>query len=976
MTDAERRRRVEEVCDAALEREGPERAAFVAAACGADDVLRHEVEALLGHAQAAERFLAAPIGALAAQVLDDPPHASPIGRQTGPYTILSRLGAGGMGEVYRARDTRLKRDVALKILPESFANDPERLARFQREAEVLASLNHPHIAAIYGVEDSGSTRALVMELVEGPTLADRIAKGPIPVDEALPMARQIAEALEAAHEQGIIHRDLKPANIKIRPDGTVKVLDFGLAKAIEPASISFSNASHSPTITTHALTQSGMVLGTAAYMSPEQARGKDVDQRADIWAFGCVLYEMLTAQHPFDGEDVSETVANLLRSDPDWLALPEETPGAIRLLLQSCLFKDRGGRMAAISTAVFVLRNAASLASPTGTVAPALLPPRHLWRRVMPFVALTAAAVAALGLWLVTRSAAPVPRVSRLLIAPSGSAALTVSTTRDLAITPDGSRIVYVANRGTQLLVRAMDSLEPVVVFTGEPNNPFVSPDGQWIGFFDGTSLRKVAITGGPSEPLGTVASSRLSRGATWGANDTIIVGTEHVTIGLQRLVTGGEATVLTTPDRSRGELFHVWPEILPGGRAVLFTVIALTGGLDAAQVVLLDLTTGTRRVLVRGGSGAHYVPSGHLVYSVGGPLYAVAFDLDRLETYGPAVPIVPEVLRSPTGGTYSAIADNGTLVYAQGIGVAGNNSPRTLVWVDREGRESLIPAPARAYMYPRVSPDGTRIAVRSVDQERDIWVWDLARLTLTRITADAGYDGYPMWMPDGRLVYSSDRTGSRNIFVKSADATSAVERLTDGPYAMYPTAVSPDSRRLIFTAESPATNDDIMELQLAGERSMTALLNSSFGERNGVVSPDGRWLAYETNDSGGGFEVSVRPFPNVNSGQWQVSTMGGTRPLWAPDGKELFYISSTGALMHVDVALGPSWSATTPTMLIREGYFTMPDDSNGRTYDVTADGTRFLMVRQVTPSEGSIAINLIVIQNWFEELKRLVPTN
>jgi eukaryotic-like serine/threonine-protein kinase len=903
------------------------------------------------------------------------------GTRLGPYEILSALGAGGMGEVYRARDTTLGRQVAIKVLPEAFAQDAERLARFEREAKTLASLNHPHIAQIYGLEKSSGVQALVMELVEGEDLSQRIARGPMPLDEALPIARQIAEALEAAHEQGVIHRDLKPANIKITPDGVVKVLDFGLAKLAHPhATAGHADVTASPTITSPAkMTGVGVILGTAAYMAPEQAKGREADKRSDIWAFGCVLYEMLTGRRPFDGEDVSDTLANVLKIDPDWSVLPSEIPPAIRTLLQSCLTKDRGRRVADISTALFVLEKGASLAPPAGTVSAAPLPRRPLWRRVAALTAgaLVAGIVAGASVWVAMRPPDPAPpRVSRLALAPTGTAALTINgVDRDLAITPDGSRLVYVGNRSTQLFVRALDALESVAVYTGAPRGPFVSPDGQWIGFTDSnTVLKKVAVTGGPAVTLATLDGS-TPRGATWAPDETIIYATSNATTGLQRIaVAGGPTTVLTRPDRAQGEADHLWPEMLPGGRAALFTVTAVTGGLDAAQVAVLDLQTGMRTVLVRGGSHAHYVPSGHLVYAAAGTLRAVPFDLAALETRGTPVPVpvVPAVVTTPTGAVDAVVAGDGTLAYVAG-GVAGTS--RTLVWVDRQGRETPIPAPARAYVYPRLSPDGTRIAVFAGDQELDLWVWDLGRTTLTRATFAPGFDIYAEWTPDGRrVIFSSERAGVRNLFWQAADGTGAVERLSESPNVQNLSAVSPDGRLLIFTETAPNTGDDVMQMALDGTRRVTPLVQSPFAERNGVVSPDGRWLAYEANDSGR-VEISVRPFPEVNSGRWQVSTAGGTRPLWARSGQELFYVAPTGALMRLGAERGPSWAATTPTPLVKERSFTNPGAFIGRTYDISSDGQRFLMINEGGGSDQTAAPpQLIVVQHWVEELKRLVP--
>jgi eukaryotic-like serine/threonine-protein kinase len=908
------------------------------------------------------------------------------GTRLGPYEIRSALGAGGMGEVYRAQDTKLDRAVAIKILPEAFAADTERIARFQREAKTLASLNHPNIAHIHGLEESSpsagsgqtAVRALVMELVEGEDLAQRIARGAIPVAEALPIAKQMADALEAAHEQGIIHRDLKPANIKVRPDGTVKVLDFGLAKAMEPAfaqgaSARQADASIAPTITTPAMTQAGVILGTAAYMSPEQARGKPVDKRADIWAFGCVLYEMLTGQRAFDGEGVSETLARVIEREPDWARLPAALSPALRTYLRRCLQKDPRQRVQAVGDVRLALEGAFETAVPQ-TAAPGDV---AQWRRVaLVGVAAIVASGAIIGtlVWSTSRRAGPVlPRVSRLQITPVGAAALSIGwNDRDLAIAPDGSRLVYVGNQSTQIFVRALDALAPVAVFTGIAlHGLFVSPDGQWIGFHEGGVLKKVAVAGGPAVTLATIDTAGFS-GETWGPDDTIIVATNSVDTGLQRFsAAGGPLTVLTRPDRAQGEADHFWPEMLPGGRAVLFTITSLTGGLDAAQVAVLDLQTGARRILVRGGSHAHYVSSGHLVYAAAGTLRAVPFDLARLETRGTPVTLVPDVVTTIQGGVNAVVAGDGTLAYVLGT-VEG--TPRTLVWVDRQGHETPIPAPPRPYLLPALSPDGTRVAVFANDQQRDLWLWDLRRTTLTRLTSTPGVDVVQVWTPDSRrLIFTSERAGVRNLFWQAADGGGTVEQLTKSPDTQYPTGVSPDGRRLIFTDESPTTANDVMAIELDATRHVTPLVQSPFNEQNGTVSPDGRWLAYEANDSGR-FEIYVRPFPAVNSGRWQVSTTGGTRPIWALSGHELVYVSPTGALMGVGVARGPSWAATTPTMVVKEGYFT---NLNwwGRSYDISPDGQRFLMIKEGGIDGTASPASIVVVQHWVEELKRLVPT-
>ena len=881
----------------------------------------------------------------------------------GPYRVTALIGAGGMGQVYSGTDVRLKRDVAIKVLPPLFASDADRLARFQREAEALASLNHVNIAQIYGIERSHDTTALAMELVPGETLAERIAKGPISIDEALDIARQIAEALEAAHARGIVHRDLKPANVKLTPEGTVKVLDFGIAKALD------TRATGAPVAP--AATQTGVVLGTPAYMSPEQARGKSVDERADIWAFGCVLYEMLAGRTAFNGEDVTLTPASLRESGAALDALTT-VPPAVRRTIKLCLEADVRKRIHHIADARLALEGAFD----TGASLPATGSTRGRWRRVLLVgaAAVVASSTIAVSLtWVAMRQ--PQPRVSRLEVLLTGSSEVTVGyNDRDLAITPDGSRLLFVGNRATQIFVRALDALAPVAVFTGQPRGLFMSHDGQWIGFRDGAgTLKKVRVSGGQPVTLARLDAASPG-GATWGPDDTIILASESTATGLQRVSSsGGSVEVLTRPDPAQGELDHLWPEMLPGGGAVLFTITALTGGLGAAQVAILDLETGQRRVLLRGGSHAQYVPSGHLVYGQAGTLQAVAFDLARREIRGIPTTVVPDVVTSSTGGVHAVVARDGTLAYLA-VG-SQEGSPRTLVWVDRRGDETEIGAPPRPYFLPALSPDGTRVSVFANDQENDLWLWDLARATLTRLTLVPGRDALQVWTPDSRrVIFSSERFGGRSLFWQAADGTGTAEQLLETTHTQYPMAVSPDGRQLIFSQETAETDVDLMALELDGTRRVTPLLQSRFTERNGALSPDGRWLAYEANDSGQ-FEIYVRPYPNVDSGLSVVSDNGGVMPIWTRDGRELIYVSPTGALMRVEVAAGSSWSATRPSVVVKEGYFTNPSWW-GRSYDVSPDAQRFLMIKEGGPGGAAPPTSVVVVQQWFEELKRLVPTN
>jgi eukaryotic-like serine/threonine-protein kinase len=907
-----------------------------------------------------------------------------VGTRLGPYEIVSLLGAGGMGEVYRARDTKLNRDIAIKVLPDLFVSDPERLARFEREAQVLASLNHPNIAHLHGLEESHDVRALVMELVEGDDLAQRVARGAIPLEEALPIATQIADALEAAHEQGIIHRDLKPANIKVRPDGTVKVLDFGLAKAIEGADGASGagrpgGLSQSPTITTPAalggMTAAGMILGTAAYMSPEQAKGRVIDRRADIWAFGCVLYEMLSGRRAFAGEDVSDTLVAVFRDDPDWSVLPADTPSPVVQALRVCLRKDPKQRVRDISAVRLAMDGAFDTGVQPPAVSPAVAPPPKRNRVALAItVPLATAAVGGIGVWFAMRPVAP--RVTRTTITTSGPAALTVDgADRSLAISRDGTRVVYIGNNGTQLFVRALDALEPLAIATGTTlRGPFISPDGQWVGFVDGGSLRKVAITGGPPITLANVGGGL--RGATWMPDDTIIFATASPVTGLLRLSTaGGTPEVLTRPDGAHGELDHLLPEPLPGGHAVLFTIISPAGGLDAAQVAVRDLRTGTQKVLVRGGSHGYYVGTGHLVYVAAGTLRAIPFDLTRLETYGTAVPILPRLATTPTGAGNFAVATDGTLVYLDAPGIRAV-AGRTLVWVDRTGKEQPVAVPQRAYEFPRLSPDGARVALSIADQEEDVWIGELGRGTLTRLTLDPARDWFPVWTLDGRrIVFSSTRGGVPNVWWQAADGTGTAERLTTSSNAQFVTGVTPDGSAVVFNEQTPTMGRDLFSLALNGTHQTKALLQTKFDERNGIVSPDGRWLAYESNSSGA-FEIYIRPFPNVGGGQWEVSTAGGTQPLWSRSGKELFYFSGDGALLRVPVeASGATWHAGAPTKLLDRRSYVNSVAGTGRTYDVSPDGQRFLMIRVPGTDASAAPPAVIVVQHWDEELKRLVPT-
>jgi eukaryotic-like serine/threonine-protein kinase len=629
------------------------------------------------------------------------------GTRLGPYEIVGPLGAGGMGEVYRARDTKLGRDVALKLLPDLLADDPDRLARFEREAKTLAALNHPHIAHIYGLDQSNSVQALVLELVEGPTLADRIAHGPIPVDEALPIARQIADALEAAHDQGIIHRDLKPANVKVRPDGVVKVLDFGLAKALVEES-SGPHAFTSPTITSPAvLTRAGVILGTAAYMSPEQVRGKPVDKRADIWAFGCVVYEMLTGRRLFARDTVTDTLAAVLHDEPSLDALPADTPERVRVLLRRCLERDQRQRLRDIGEARIAFSDAQSGAAATGGRVGATGHATQWWRRSVLF-ALPVATIVAVVIGFSRRERAPAPIMRFDVLLPDGDRLDTRVTT---VISPDGRWLVYRAFRNDrpQLFLRAIGDPEPrALPGTFDAEEPFFSPDGQWVGFLASGNLQKSAVAGG--SPIVLCPAESAYGGATWASDGTIVFTT---TAGLLRIPASGgtpQPVTMTRGDQ-RNERIG-WPQVLPGGRAILFgTVRNDITSFDDARIEVLSLTTGDRKTLIERGHDPRYIPTGHLLFARSGDVFALPFDASRLEVVGDPIRILTGVAGATFASAQFSVSDNGSLAFVSG---PPDLNDTTLVLVDRHGTPEAIGAPPRRYVHPRVSPDGRRVLVET----------------------------------------------------------------------------------------------------------------------------------------------------------------------------------------------------------------------------------------------------------------------
>jgi eukaryotic-like serine/threonine-protein kinase len=902
------------------------------------------------------------------------------GARLGPYEILAALGAGGMGEVYRALDTTLGRQVAIKILPDTFARDLERLARFDREAKTLAALNHPNIAQIYGFERADSVRALVMELVEGPTLAQRIAQGPIPPDEALPIARQIAEALEAAHDQGIIHRDLKPANITLRPDGTVKVLDFGLAKALEPMPAGGIDAQASPTITSPALmTGVGMLLGTAAYMSPEQARGKPVDRRADIWAFGCVLYEMLTGRKAFEGEDVSLTISQILQRDPAFDALPADIAARVRQAVRLCLRKPLKERIADIGSVRLLLDGAFEpdgVRAPTGGATA-----QTTWRRTVPFLltGLLAAVLGGIGVWrlMPARPSAPHPVVRFALASSASVAPRGIGVGRHvLAISRDGTRLVYWADN--KLYLRTLDRLDDATPIRGteDGREPFFSPDGQWIGFHQQGQLKRVSVAGGAPVSLSAALNPW---GVNWDADGVIRYG--KGSDGIWQVSPNGGA-----PTRSiavgQGELAH-GPQLLPGGKWILFTLRPSTqDSWDQAQIVVQSLTSGERTVLIEHGRDARYVPTGHLIYGLNGVLLGVPFDVRTRRVTGPAVPLVDGVMDSDvrTGAMHFAVSNEGTLVYL--AGASGARS--TLNWVNRNGSRDPLPAEALAYSCPRVSPDGTRVAVEIAGPDGvDIQIYDLARKTLTRLTSAQAsgvpsQGGYPLWTPDSQRVVFYSYQGGGGLYSMAADGTGLPKRLTTSRAVQTPYSWADSGRTLLLEQRSvdQIGAADIYTLSLAEGTTPTPLVQTAAAEQEPAVSPDGRWLAYTARESGGRPDVFVRPFPKVDDGRWRISTEGGTSALWSRDGRQLFFISG-GRAMSVSLDTVPAFRPGTPAVLFELPPVYRSEARITRQWDIAPDSERFLVFNpgQVAATSEASHSRMVVVLNWYEELKRLVPT-
>ncbi len=886
------------------------------------------------------------------------------GTRLGPYEIIAPIGAGGMGEVYRAKDTELDREVAIKVLPDALARDPERLARFKREAKVLASLNHPHIGHIYGVE----SQALVMELVEGETL-----KGPLPIETALNCARQIAEALEAAHEKGIVHRDLKPANIMVTPAGLVKVLDFGLAMAAQEPSAT-GDPAESPTETLSP-TRAGVILGTAAYMSPEQARGATVDKRTDIWAFGVVLYEMLAGKRAFSGESVTDILAGVLRAEPDWSALPAATPLRIRKLLRRCLERDRTQRLQAIGEARIAID------APEEDVRPLPAAGRP-WPWAAVALAMAFAVTAGAGWWRASRPA-PLNSLMRLRLElgpdikaerPAGGGFL--------ALSPDGTLLAVIvrgADGETRLATRRLDQSQTTpLAGTEDASSPFFSPDGQWIAFHADRKIKKISVRGGAAVTL-CDASGWIT--GSWGDDGNIVAPLGWGT-GLSRIPSaGGVPTPLTQLNHERGEMRHAWPQVLPGSRAVLFTTGHLNQTFDDADIEVVSLKTGERTTLHHGGFFARYLPSGHLVWVHQNTLYAAPFDLGRLALTGDPQPVVEDVDNAEDMGGNFSFSQTGIFVYGSGNG----GLPRSIFWLDSTGRtRPLHPAPG-LYGFPRFSPDGKRLAFSVGDghNHEDIWVQDLARDTASRVTLLPGQNRWPVWTPDGRnLVFWSSNPAAPGIYWIRADGTGVAQRLTDGKTWQMPQSISPDGKRLAMTQTSTSGGVEIRTAPVEGDAGHLRLgraepfLQTPFVTILPAFSPDGRWLAYFS-DEPGKEGLWVVPFPGPGGG-WLVSS-SGSDPVWSRGslgvGRELFFLADFRTIMVAGyTARGDVFEFDKPRVWSQHPLLDLGSPPVG-TYDLAPDGKRFAVVLNADgTAEPKPITHLTFLLNFFDELRRRVP--
>ena len=961
----ERRSRIEAICEAALERDPNARSAFVADACGADEDLRRDVEALLSHAAAAEGFLDRPVGALAAEVLDSGvsggvlSEGTLVGRRFGAYEILSLLGAGGMGEVYRARDTTLGRDVAIKIVPTRFTWNPDRLARFEREARVLAALNHPHIGAIYGTIEVEHRRAIVLELVDGPTLADHLVSGRLPLDEALHIARQIAEALEAAHEKNVIHRDLKPANIKIGPGGMVKVIDFGLAKARGD-----DGSDPAAPVLSPSMTRSGVIIGSPAYMSPEQARGLPVDKRADIWAFGCVLFEMLSGVNPFHADSASGAMAKVIERDPDWAALPSDIPPAVIRLLKRCLNKKPVNRLHDVADARLEIVDVLS-----GGEA---VPPRPRARLgPLPWVGVAIGLIAAgIGGFFIARTSLPRAviddRVQRVSVLPPADAKVAGEY---LALSPDGRFLAFVAasaDGGSRLWVRPLDGAAPrPLPGTDDARFPFWSPDSRYIAFFSQHQLKKIQPDGGPAQ---VICDAPYGFGGTWSRDGVIVFAPDASTFLYRVAAEGGTPTPVTKLDLTQEQLSHSVPAFLPDGQHFLYTVAHRFPRRNTVEIAALGEPRG--RQVLDADSAVRFAPVadahfGYVIFVRLGTLMAQRFNLDTRQVIGDAAVLTEgtiPVMLIGAGAPFS-VSDTGLLAFRN------TSLESRLTWFDRAGQVVATLATPERYNGVELSPDGKHVAVERLaprDGTANIWVADSDTGALTQFTFTGAT--HPKWTADGQfLTFNHERA----ILRKRIDGSGEEEVLREsdanmiGPIGDW----MPGDTAFVMRRVPSQTGAATGRLFLITPRPNVKATEIQQAQFNGRFSPDGKWLAY-TADQSGGEEVYVQPLP-MTGAQWLVSRGGGVRPRWRRDGKELFFVASSsvngaGRLMAVPVEAGASFRVGTPVPLFDVPF--VPGDANDYSYSVSADGQRILVIQ---PIEDATRTPFTLVFNWVALLRK-----
>jgi serine/threonine-protein kinase len=977
--------RVARVYEAALECEPAARAELLADACANDDDLRREVDSLLAQ-DTTPVVVDRALLDVASDVLET---ESVLASDTtlGPYRIDRLVGSGGMGQVYRATDTRLNRAVAIKVLPTALALDEQFSARFQREARTLASLTHSNICALYDVGRARVPAAgggeqesdyLVLEYLEGETLAARLERGALPFEEALSCAIQIADALHAAHRRGIVHRDLKPGNVFLvatsaRSVPSVKLLDFGLARPTSPGVLGH-NAAPMPTGSAP-LTQQGTILGTLQYMAPEQIEGLDADARTDIFALGGVVHEMFTGKKAFAGKSQASLLGAIMQAEPPSMSSVQPlTPSFLERIVKKCLAKDPEQRWQSAADVAAQLRWLAESGTDGSVIGQGQTRAR---RRAWPLAALSIVAAAGLAVaaWRAGAGSVPLDRPVARFAIPVPASDLVTNGRNLLSLSSDGKTLAYVAGGGAQL--RFLDRLEPVPLRGAEggqrvggttTSDPFFSPDGQWVGFWQDRELKKVSIGGGA--PVVIAESVRPFLGGTmWRDDGTILVAEPG------RIVRMSEAgrEVETVASGLNGVIQSA--ELLPNRGALLYTLLRPNA---QPEVIVRRLQSGEEHTLLRGAIQAQYLPTGHLVYFQDGTLRAVPFDLRTLSLRGSPVPVIENVASSGIPGNrvsaaHFAVSPSGTLAYISGPFIEA--APRTLVWVDRFGREEPVGAPDRAYVAPRLSPDEGRIAVTIRDDERDIWIWDMARKSLSRFTHGPSEDRYSLWTLDGaRIAFGSNRDGDAGVWWQASDGSGTPERLAGFPLGQFTnfiaTTVAPDGT-MIASAFGGPTRSDLWKLPLAGDRRAGPLLQTPAAELNAEISPDGRWLAYES-EVAGRFEIHLRPFPDVTRQMWQVSNGGGTQARWAASGRELFFLDATGTLMsaRIDDRMPPA----TPTKVLDRSYVWIVPTYAGRMYDVARDGKRFLMLKPVRSEDaGPTMTNIVVVQNWFEELRRLV---